>query len=1221
MKSPSLRNHRRTTALVPIALAGALGLTALASAQTTVQVPATPPAREALRAPAPLRSNNGVLDQRLDAVFGVATIATPAGKAEITVRAYAPPRAANALPTASIPGPTLTFHPGDLLRIRFENQLNATANPALNAFDNNIQQVGGTTGAFDDIREHTSHEISIPNDSNVTNLHVHGLHVDPKQDNVTLLILPKDYSPGNLSPELQRFVPTINRWWTRAYQYKIPADHIPGTYWYHSHKHGSTSTQVENGMAGTLVMLPRNPQDDIVPSISGTAHDRVLMVQEITNFGTPSDGGGASSPDTALRAAGKTPGSGKGKAAKGKGKSAKSRLLTNNAVVPPASVTNANGAIVTVNGQSQPTLKLPPNQVERWRLIIAGANHTAAGSFWVGKYVLPAESALPAAFTSTVQAMQTLAQAQAYYTGNSPTPFPAGSAVTVTAQAMAGDVKLATVDGIPIRTPVDIGPAAPTLGGSGNRFDLFVRPAATIDAGPYYLFQNYPVPPQSQLAAAYPDLFGPGVDAKYGVTGLAAARYAAVATGTLASGVSPLQPFTDAAGNKLPNNLQNDTYALGTNYQGFTPTWFTVEKDGTPKAANANNPVTLPVAPLLRAKPRANGAGVEIEEPANTPATTFPNGSHQPMPDAGDGLAPTAAVLMVVDTSGPAVNPPTDPMKDFASRVSALSPAGTATMLKRVTKAGQLVPGIPAYVSPFTAPVSGNQVAVFDRGQFTFDYTDKVTGQVQQFRQFWINGRQFDIDDSIGNPAATSLIQKPLVNVEPSLGEYNPSAAASTWTHQVAPAVGADGQPKIIVTNPAYYRPIKPYTLTNSSGKSVTGYNYDYSSYTPPTSSSLSGLPKPPSMPKSRTSEEWILVNNSDLYHPFHIHISPFFVEEVGQLNYTPPPANAPQGTVGKWNLNRTVWNGTAAVSVPATGKAPNFGWVVGAWWDTIMMPPHGYIRFKTWINVPDQVPTNPNDPFSDLVVVDDSNTYGSWVFHCHILRHEDRGMMSMVNTVPNPVVLAPTWYDNKAAGAVQYAMVDAHGALRATASTGGAPLAGTFNEGLGNPFVAQPYAGAMKFAAGTATFCATSDAQLLVFSNGAQWTTNQAAPAYPAPSFNYIDLSGKWTDDTETANQATIAQTKTASGTATLTFTPVTQPNIPPVWWSSSTGAWNAGVPLPIPNTNPQQTSTVLSFGGSATFVRAQAPGAGQNQLLSFCVTSDGKKIVFSNGVTWTKN
>ncbi|MEY2879912.1 MAG: hypothetical protein RLZZ15_2292, partial [Verrucomicrobiota bacterium] len=341
------------------ALVGSVAAVLSVHGQTPTVVPAP---TDQLREPAQVLPGPRIIDQQLDAVFGTAKVATPTGPVSIQVRAYAPPSAdGNPRANPSIPGPTFVFKPGDLLRIRFNNRLNAAANAALNAADGTTLKVGGASGGFDDISSHVSHEISIPNNSNITNLHVHGLHVDPKQDNVTLLILPEDFSPGNMANNLQRFVPNINKWWNRNYQYKIPRDHIPGTYWYHAHKHGSTSTQVENGMAGTLVMRPVRDEDDIVPGLwsddAKRTHDRVLMVQELTNFRIPGSGGKNGS---------KSGGGGGG----------------GGAASTPSS-------FVTVNGQSQPTLNLAPGQIERWRLIMAGGNHTAAGSFWVGSFSAP----------------------------------------------------------------------------------------------------------------------------------------------------------------------------------------------------------------------------------------------------------------------------------------------------------------------------------------------------------------------------------------------------------------------------------------------------------------------------------------------------------------------------------------------------------------------------------------------------------------------------------------------------------------------------------------------------------------------------------------------------------------------------------------------------------------------------------------------------------------
>jgi len=70
---------------------------------------------------------------------------------------------------------------------------------------------------------------------NTTNLHVHGLHVSPKepQDNI---------------------FHTIRATQQYQYDYSIGANHPAGTYWYHPHNHGSAAFQIESGMVGMIVV-------------------------------------------------------------------------------------------------------------------------------------------------------------------------------------------------------------------------------------------------------------------------------------------------------------------------------------------------------------------------------------------------------------------------------------------------------------------------------------------------------------------------------------------------------------------------------------------------------------------------------------------------------------------------------------------------------------------------------------------------------------------------------------------------------------------------------------------------------------------------------------------------------------------------------------------------------------------------------------------------------
>ncbi|GEM_PF-596035 len=116
---------------------------------------------------------------------------------------------------------------------------------------------------------------------------------------------------------------------------------------------------------------------------------------------------------------------------------------------------------------------------------------------------------------------------------------------------------------------------------------------------------------------------------------------------------------------------------------------------------------------------------------------------------------------------------------------------------------------------------------------------------------------------------------------------------------------------------------------------------------------------------------DWTLVNNSaatNQVHPFHIHINPFQIREI---NYSPDGANLkvwkPQGP--------PIWSDT--VNIPASLTTSSCD------------------------------PTNPsklsNCGYVVIRQVFDDFT-GTYVLHCHILAHEDRGMMQLVRTIPEGV-------------------------------------------------------------------------------------------------------------------------------------------------------------------------------------------------------------------------
>ncbi len=158
-----------------------------------------------------------------------------------------------------------------------------------------------------------SDDPNVPHGFNITNLHFHGLHVSPagNADNVNIAV-----GPG------QRF----------QYEVKIPSDHTAGTYWYHAHKHGSVALQLGSGMAGAIII--RGDIDE-VPAIED-AEEKILIFQQFA-YAIEPDGIG--------------------------------RLESFQHIPFPAWLTL--GRRICINGELEPTFKLCPGEVQRWRLINA----------------------------------------------------------------------------------------------------------------------------------------------------------------------------------------------------------------------------------------------------------------------------------------------------------------------------------------------------------------------------------------------------------------------------------------------------------------------------------------------------------------------------------------------------------------------------------------------------------------------------------------------------------------------------------------------------------------------------------------------------------------------------------------------------------------------------------------------------------------------------------
>jgi FtsP/CotA-like multicopper oxidase with cupredoxin domain len=123
------------------------------------------------------------------------------------------------------------------------------------------------------------------------------------------------------------------------------------------------------------------------------------------------------------------------------------------------------------------------------------------------------------------------------------------------------------------------------------------------------------------------------------------------------------------------------------------------------------------------------------------------------------------------------------------------------------------------------------------------------------------------------------------------------------------------------------------------------------------------------------SAEEWTLVNTSlfNIMHPFHIHINPFQVTEVFNPGTMQSPLSLPQ----PW-----IWWDTFAIPAGVQKKDSAGNPMKDANGNPVVTP--GYLKMRT--------------RFVDF--------FGKYVLHCHILGHEDRGMMQLIEVVDNHTIV-----------------------------------------------------------------------------------------------------------------------------------------------------------------------------------------------------------------------
>ncbi len=154
----------------------------------------------------------------------------------------------------------------------------------------------------------------------MTNLHFHGLTVSPNS--------PQDDVLGMLAMPGQ----------TLHYSVKIPRDHPPGLFWYHTHPHGESHRQVLDGMSGAIVI---EGMERYAPQMA-RLRERVIVVRGRSIEHDPKA--------AELRRQVEIPSKGCGGEAE------------------------AVEEIFTVNGAVRPRIEIAPNERQFWRIVNASAD-------------------------------------------------------------------------------------------------------------------------------------------------------------------------------------------------------------------------------------------------------------------------------------------------------------------------------------------------------------------------------------------------------------------------------------------------------------------------------------------------------------------------------------------------------------------------------------------------------------------------------------------------------------------------------------------------------------------------------------------------------------------------------------------------------------------------------------------------------------------------------
>ncbi len=209
-------------------------------------------------------------------------------------------------------------------------------------------------------------------DFGLTNLHAHGLHVQPQYAAGGEACAPPGCADADgdgredavyFADNVLNEVPPGGR---AKYRWDLDQDdadpdrpggrHWPGTHWYHPHIHGSTTVQLMNGAAGMLIV---EGDVDRLPAVSA-ARERVMVFSQIPYDVEDKNVDGEPLVEPL---------------AEGEPCDEDHLSVDNFLAAHHAATTNT-----TLNGKISPVMVTAPGQVERWRMVHAGQLE----EMWIG---------------------------------------------------------------------------------------------------------------------------------------------------------------------------------------------------------------------------------------------------------------------------------------------------------------------------------------------------------------------------------------------------------------------------------------------------------------------------------------------------------------------------------------------------------------------------------------------------------------------------------------------------------------------------------------------------------------------------------------------------------------------------------------------------------------------------------------------------------------------